>query len=120
MTLKNDRPYEGTNEQQFLDMCELAENVVKRRIEQLPEVAMADITGVPGKLLQIVPDKDKLAMTGITVEDIENALASNNVEPGSMLVRDGYYEYNIRIATLLRTTEDVKNIYIRKGDRICN
>ena len=25
MTLKNDRPYEGTNEQQFLDMCELAE-----------------------------------------------------------------------------------------------
>ena len=79
---------------------------------------MADITGVPGKLLQIVPDKDKLAMTGITVEDIENALASNNVEPGSMLVRDGYYEYNIRIATLLRTTEDVKNIYIRKGDRI--
>lgn len=118
MTLKNDRPYEGTNEQQFLDMCEQAENVVKRRIEQLPEVAMADITGVPGKLLQIVPDKDKLAMTGITVEDIENALASNNVEPGSMLVRDGYYEYNIRIATLLRTTEDVKNIYIRKGDRI--
>ena len=118
MTLKNDRPYEGTNEQQFLDMCELAENVVKRRIEQLPEVAMADITGGPGKLLQIVPDKDKLAMTGITVEDIENALASNNVEPGSMLVRDGYYEYNIRIATLLRTPEDVKNIYIRKGDRI--
>lgn len=118
MTLKNDRPYEGTNEQQFLDMCELAENVVKRRIEQLPEVAMADITGVPGKLLQIVPDKNKLAMTGITVEDIENALASNNVEPGSMLVRDGYYEYNIRIATLLRTPEDVKNIYIRKGDRI--
>ncbi len=86
MTLKNDRAYQDTNEQQFLDMCELAENVVKRRIEQLPEVAMADITGVPGKLLQIVPDKDKLAMTGITVEDIENALASNNVEPGSMLV----------------------------------
>lgn len=118
MTLKNDRAYEATNERQFLDMCELAENVVKRRIEQLPEVAMADITGVPGKLLQIVPDKDKLAMTGITVEDIESALASNNVEPGSMLVRDGYYEYNIRIATLLRTPEDVKNIYIRKGDRI--
>ena len=35
-----------------------------------------------------------------------------------MLVRDGYYEYNIRIATLLRTPEDVKNIYIRKGERI--
>lgn len=118
MTLKDDAAYQETNEQKFLDMCELAENVVKRRIEQLPQVAMADITGVPGRLLQIVPDKDKLAMTGISVEDIENTLAANNVEPGSMLVRDGYYEYNIRIATLLRTPEDVKNIYIRKGERI--
>jgi len=87
-------------------------------VNMLPEVAMADITGVPGRLLQIVPDKDKLAMTGISVEDIENTLSANNVEPGSMLVRDGYYEYNIRIATLLRTPEDVRNIYIRKGERI--
>lgn len=118
MTLKNDRPYEDTDEQRFLNLCELAENVVKRRIEQLPEVAMADITGVPGRMLQIVPDAEKLSITGITVEDIENALAANNVDPGSMLVRDGYYEYNIRIATLLRTPEDVENIYIRKGERL--
>ncbi len=118
MTLKDDAPYQETNEQNFLDLCELAENVVKRRIEQLPEVAMADITGVPGRMLQIVPDKEQLAMTGITVEDVENALSVNNVEPGSMVVRDGYYEYNIRIATLLRTPEDVQNIYIRKDERI--
>ena len=118
MTLKNDRAYKETNEQQFLNLCELAENVVKRRIEQLPEVAMADITGVPGRMLQIVPDAEKLAITGITIEDLEDALEANNVEPGSMLVRDGYYEYNIRIATLLRTPEDVENIYIRKGDRL--
>ena len=118
MTLKNDRAYKETNEQQFLNLCELADNVVKRRIEQLPEVAMADITGVPGRMLQIVPDAEKLAITGISIEDLEHALEANNVEPGSMLVRDGYYEYNIRIATLLRTPEDVENIYIRKGDRL--
>ena len=118
MTLKNDHPYVDSDEQQFLNLCELAENVVKRRIEQLPEIAMADITGVPGRMLQIVPDQEKLSITGITIADIENALAANNVEPGSMLVRDGYYEYNIRIATLLRTPEDVENIHIRKGDRL--
>ena len=36
MTLKNDGAYRETDEQQFLELCELAENVVKRRIEQLP------------------------------------------------------------------------------------
>ena len=118
LTLKNDRPFEDSDEQRFLNLCELAENVVKRRIEQLPEVAMADITGVPGRMLQIVPDQEKLSVMGITIADIENALAVNNVEPGGMLVRDGYYEYNIRIATLLRTPEDVENIHIRKGERL--
>ena len=118
MTLKRERPYEETDEEQFLTMCELAEDVVRRRIEQLPEVAMADMTGVPGRMLQIVPDQEKLAITGITIADIEQALTANNVEPRSMLVRDGYYEYNIRIATLLRTPEDVENIYIRKGERL--
>ena len=68
--------------------------------------------------VQIVPDEDKLAMMGFSIEDIESALAANNVEPGSMTVRDGYYEYNIKFSTLLRTAEDVKNIYLRKGDRI--
>ncbi len=118
MTLKNDVPYEPTTESQFLEMCQLAENIVKRRIEQLPEVAIADITGIPGQQLQIVPDKDRMAMMGVSIEDIEQALSVNNVEPGSMLVRDGYYEYNIRMDNLLRTPEDVQNIYINKGSRL--
>ncbi len=32
-----------------------------------------------------------------------------------MTVRDGYYEYNIKFSTLLRTPEDVQNIYIRNN-----
>lgn len=118
MTLRNAPAYGETDGQQFLNLCELAENVVKRRIEQLPEVAMADMTGVPGKMLQIVPDEQKMAVAGLTIEDLEQALLQNNVEPGSMLVRDGYYEYNIRIAALLRTPQDVENIYLQKGGRL--
>lgn len=99
-------------------MCELAENVVKRRIEQLPQVAMADMTGVPQRMLRIVPDVDRLEAIGMGIADLENILSANNVEPGSMLVRDGYYEYNIRIASLLRTSEDVENIYFNADGRI--
>lgn len=118
LTLKTDSAYEETDQQAFLDLCEFSESVIKRRIEQLPEVAMVDITGMLQRQLQIVPDMDKLAMLGITIEDIESALSQNNVEPGSMTVRDGYYEYNIKFSTLLRTAEDVENIYVRKEGRI--
>ncbi|WP_297642197.1 efflux RND transporter permease subunit [uncultured Bacteroides sp.] len=118
LTLKNDSAYGKTDERAFLDLCEFAENVIKRRIEQLTEVAMVDVTGLLERQLQIVPDPDKLAVLGLTVEDIEKVLLQNNVEPGSMIVRDGYYEYNIKFSTLLRTEEDVRNILLRKGGRI--
>lgn len=106
------------NDEAFLDLCQFAETVIKRRIEQLPEVAMVDITGILGRQLQIVPDMKLLDMADITLNDLESALSANNIEPGSMTVRDGYYEYNIKFSTLLRTPEDVQNIYIRKNDRI--
>ncbi|WP_102407778.1 efflux RND transporter permease subunit [Parabacteroides bouchesdurhonensis] len=116
LTLKSDKGQE--NEAAFLDLCQFAETVIKRRIEQLPEVAMVDITGMLKRQVQIVPDMKLLEMANITLNELETALNSNNIEPGSMIVRDGYYEYNIKFSTLLRTPEDVQNIYIRKNGRI--
>ncbi|MDD3968179.1 MAG: efflux RND transporter permease subunit [Proteiniphilum sp.] len=118
LTLKEDKPYTPTDEQKFLDLSDFADNVVKRRIEQLPQVAMADMTGLMYRHLQIVPDLNRLESASISLNDIENTLAANNIEPGSMTVRDGYYEYNIKFSSLLRTPEDVRNIYLRKDGRI--
>ncbi|WP_099464516.1 efflux RND transporter permease subunit [Parabacteroides provencensis] len=119
LTLKtNENEKSGIDESAFLDLCQFAETVIKRRIEQLPEVAMVDITGIQKRQLQIVPDMKLMKIADITLDELESALNSNNIEPGSMVVRDGYYEYNIKFSTLLRTPEDVQNIYIRKNERI--
>lgn len=118
MILKDGKPYTPEDEHKFLELCELADNVVRRRIEQLPQVAMADMTGIPGRMIQIVPDMEKLSSLGISIGELENTLSENNVEPGNMLVRDGYYEYNIRISALLRSVEDVGDIYLKKGERL--
>lgn len=119
LTLKKDKGgLAHDNESEFLDLCQFAETVIKRRIEQLPEVAMVDVTGLLKRQVQITPDMKMLRMAELTLDDIENALTSNNIEPGSMTVRDGYYEYNIKFSTLLRTPEDVENIYIRKNNHI--
>jgi multidrug efflux pump subunit AcrB len=114
LTLKN----EADNETAFLNLCEFAETVIKRQIEQLPEVAMLDMTGMLNKEVMIQPDNNALAITGITLSDIESTLNNNNIEPGSMIVRDGYYEYNIKFSAVMRTVEDIRNIFIRKNDKI--
>ena len=113
MTLKGD-----DDNAKFLELSDIAENIVRRRLEQLPEVAMVDVTGVPGKELRLQPDYDRMKIAGIVVSDIESALTANNVDPGSMTVRDGYYEYNIHVSNQLRTPDDVKNVRLMKNNRM--
>ena len=118
LTLKDDKADAPDAEERFLELCDFAENVVRRRLEQLQEVAMVDISGLTHKQVQIVPKQSKMEALGVTVQDIENALANSNVEPGSMTVREGYYEYNIRFSTVVRTVEDIENIPLRHDGRI--
>lgn len=118
LTLKDDKADAPDAEERFLELCDFAENVVRRRLEQLQEVAMVDISGLTHKQVQIVPKHSKMEALGVTVQDIENALANSNVEPGSMTVREGYYEYNIRFSTVVRTVEDIENIPLRHDGRI--
>lgn len=112
MTPQND------SEESFVEIADVAENIVRRRLEQLPEVAMADITGIPEKSIRITLLSEKAGQAGVTTSDIETALISNNVEPGSMTVKEGYYEYNIHVSNLLQTADDIKKIKIEKGGRL--
>jgi multidrug efflux pump subunit AcrB len=118
LTLKNEQPYDTSDLTVFMNLCEFSEMVIKRQIEQLPQVAMVDVTGIVDKQVIVIPDHRTLAITGITLADIEGALSNNNIEPGGMIVRDGYYEYNIRFSAVMRTVEDVQNIYVQKNGRI--
>lgn len=102
----------------FLQMCSAVENIIRRRVEQLPEVAMADITGIPSQCIMVTPDMDKMRVYGLEIQDITSAIDANNREAGSMRVKDGIYEYTIKVATLLTNVQDVENIYIRAGERI--
>ncbi|MCF0191449.1 MAG: efflux RND transporter permease subunit [Marinilabiliaceae bacterium] len=105
-------------EVKYLDLCKIVENIIRRRIEQLPEVAMADVSGTATLHLLIKPDEDKMRVYGLTVADIDNALSRNNIDFGSMTIRDGELQYNIRMATMLQNERDVADIYMRSGERI--
>ncbi|MDR2562796.1 MAG: efflux RND transporter permease subunit, partial [Prevotellaceae bacterium] len=113
LTLKKDG-----DKHKFLEMSDFAETVIKRRIEQLPEVSMVDVTGVVASEVRITPDINKLETSGFTLNDLESAIRANNIEAGSMLIRDGYFEYNVKFVTLLHTIKDIEDIYLRKSDRL--
>ena len=102
----------------FLELSEFADAVIRKRIEQLPEVAMADVTGLAYPELYIRPDKGKMAALNVTGDDIHDALKQQNLPPGNLLVREGHYLYKMRFSSMISTPDDVANIYLKAGNRI--
>ena len=100
----------------FLEVSEFCENVLRRRIEQMKEVALVDMTGLSKPEVIIIPDRSKLQSLGITEQNLSQILQKNNLELGNLLVKDGQYQYNIRFASTLKTQTDIENIYLKIGD----
>jgi len=94
----------------FSDFCD---NVIRRRIEQLPEVALVDMTGLAQPEIVVVPDRAKMQSLGLTEQRLAEVLRQNNVELGNVTVKDGFYQYNVRFASALRTPKDIENIYFK-------
>ena len=118
MTLRTDQPYAQGNAQKFLEMSRLADEVVRRRIEQLPEVAMVDISGLPEQELVLMPDRSKMDEAGITMTDLSTAISSADISPATMTVREGYYEYSLRLGSNLRSEQDVAGIAFQHAGRM--
>jgi multidrug efflux pump subunit AcrB len=105
-------------ESDFLELSSFVSSVIRHRIEQLPEVAMADMSGTTEPRIMIEPDASMMQSLGLTTGDIENALNNQNISFGSLWVREGAFRYNIRLTSALRTAEDVGNVTVRSGNRI--
>ena len=107
------------NDTDFLELSSFVSTVLRNRIEQLPEVAMVDMSGVTEPRLMIEPNPALMQSLGLTTAHIENALnTQNRTDAGSLWVRDGAFRYNIRLTSQLRTAEDVGNVTVRSGNRI--
>lgn len=115
-SLRSDNSDEADD--RFIELSEFAESVIRKRIEQLPEVALVDISGTVSPQLTIEPDMQKMQSLNFSLAQLENALSQNNVNAGNILIRDGHYQYNIRFTSVLRNKEDVEKIFIKASGKI--
>ena len=109
---------ESADASTFAELSDFAGNIIRKRIEQLPEVAMADITGQVNREIFIRPDERKMRSLGITAEDIISAVNLNNINVSSIMVRDGKYLYNLEFDSNLKGVEDIRNIWLKKEGKL--
>lgn len=113
-----DADVQEANNMKLAQLSKLVRNVISRRIEQLQQVAMVDISGTVGSEIQCVPDMEKLETIGMSVGDIENAIKSNDIVLGALNVVSGIYRYTIHFDAQILNKEDIENIYFRHQERM--
>ena len=96
----------------------LVRNVICKRIEQLPEVAMVDYSGMVGTQITILPEESRMRALGISNSDIEKAISDNNIVLAALSVRDGIYRYSIHFDSQIISVHDIENIYLQIEGRL--
>lgn len=102
----------------LLEFSSFTEDVIKRRIEQLDEVAMVDISGTTSPEIAIIPDTNMLFSLGLSIYDLESIIKENDLNFGNINVINNQLQYNVRIQSQLVDLESIENIYIKTQDKI--
>ncbi len=101
-----------------MQMSDLAVNIISKRLEQIPEVAMVDVSGTVFSEIIIIPDSKKLSAIGSSVQLLSSAINDNDISLGNLSIRDGQYHWNIRFNSEITSREDIENIKINLDGRI--
>ena len=109
---------ERTTDVKLTQLGQFARNIVAKRIEQIPQTAMVDISGTVKTEILCVPDAMKLESMGLSTQDIENAITNNNITLETLSIVNGIYRYTVHFDSQILNKEDIANIYLNHEGRL--
>ncbi|MDR3675628.1 MAG: efflux RND transporter permease subunit, partial [Acidobacteriota bacterium] len=81
--------------------------VVLKQLKSVPDIADVDIFGGMTREYQVQVDPNKLIGYGLSIAQVEQALAANNGNAGGSVVERGQQAFNVRVVGLMETVDDV-------------
>ncbi len=91
---------------------DLADNVIQYRIAQVTGVGQVNITGGDTREIQALVDKDRLAAYGLTIQDVVNAVQSQNLNLPGGHVTQGAQDYSIRTIGEYQSVDELRKLRI--------
>lgn len=91
--------------------------VIRPALRGVPGVADVNALGGLVKTFEVVPDPAKLAALGLTLDELQKAIANNNRNDGSGRINDGEEALLVRAQGSIKTIDDLKKVVV-KSDRV--
>ena len=99
-----------------LELTDYAKRYLQDRFSVLPGVARVRIGGGLEYSMRVWLDRNKMAARGLTVQDIEDALRSENIELPAGSIESQEMQFTARIKRIYTSAEDFKKLVIAKHD----
>ena len=103
----------STNPQyDVMELKSLEDWVVEKNLKSVPDIVEVASFGGPTREYQVRVDPDKLISYGLSLAQVEQQLANNNVNAGGSFIEAGLQQIDIREVGLVRNVQDIENTVI--------
>jgi cobalt-zinc-cadmium resistance protein CzcA len=107
-TLKSTNP-----QYDVMDLKSLEDWVLEKQFKSVPNVVDVSSLGGVTREYQVRVDPDKLISYGLSIGQVEQQLANNNVNAGGSFIEKGLQQVNVRAIGLVRTVRDIEETVIK-------
>lgn len=104
----------SSDRQSPLEITDYADRIVADQLKTLPGVASVIVGGERRYAMRVWLDAQRLVAYGLTVQDVEAALRSQNVELPAGRIESDMREFTVQASTDLKTPEEFGNVIIRQ------
>jgi multidrug efflux pump len=105
----------SSNKRNALELTDYADRYLVDRLGAVPGVASVFMNGARRYAMRIWLDRSAMAARGITVNDIESALRTENIELPAGRIESRQREFTLRTDTSMRTEEEFRNLVVGRG-----
>ncbi len=96
----------------LLQLSDIGDRLVKSRLQTLPGVGQARIFGERRFSMRVWLDASQLAARGLTVQDVQQAIRSRNVEVPAGRIESERREFTVRSLGELKTPEEFSDLTV--------
>ncbi|PZR24790.1 MAG: copper transporter [Citrobacter freundii] len=111
----SDQPIMYVNVSGDYDVVKLKEYAedLQDRLEELPQINRVDLVGAPEREFQINADNTRMEATGITFDNIEAAVARENLDISGGLLEVGNMKRTLQVKGQIKQADELNKIVIR-------
>ncbi|MGD8810692.1 MAG: efflux RND transporter permease subunit, partial [Gammaproteobacteria bacterium] len=96
----------------------LLEWVIRPALRTVPGVADVNVLGGYVRSFEVIPDAARMAVRGVGITDLEEAIAANNRNDGSGRINEGEETLLVRAQGRIETLDDLQRVVIRTVDGV--